>query len=171
MGSSGNAQEAFRRHRHDVMNGLQLVKAYMQLNRPGDAMEALNRLADWLSSLSAIQASITGLQACVLWAAAECPHVWLTSLLGSPPSDVAAEELSDCLRWLDEQANAQGIRVMRVQLQTGQTRAEDPISDGLVVHVEKTKETTAWWHNTGNHGTDLHSWEHVELRLADASQV
>ncbi len=68
-----DASEAFRRHRHDVMNSLQLVKAYIQMEKPDKALHAVNDLANWLQSLSLVQMHSTEPQ--LLWTAAQCPRV------------------------------------------------------------------------------------------------
>ncbi|MFX4302660.1 Spo0B domain-containing protein [Alicyclobacillus tolerans] len=47
----------FRGHRHEVLNKLQLIRAYMQMNRLESALEHIDQLSIWLRSLSELQNS------------------------------------------------------------------------------------------------------------------
>jgi hypothetical protein len=154
---------AFRKHRHDVLNGLQLVKAYMQLNKPVEAMDALDRLSNWLRSLSVIQAQC--MDSNLLWAAAQCPHICVEDVQLSPLTGPFLKEVMECLVWLDACANEQGVRRMSVRL--GETGASYALNQGQVrkisVQLDATEETMAWWNNrpTGDFG--VHKWMHVEV--------
>lgn len=101
------AWESFRAHRHEVLNGLQMVKAYLQMGRGEDAHAWVNRLAAWLHSLSLWQARLEAEDHEVLWTVARCPRVtavelWPKRKLARP----LAAALADAWRWLDEQAAA-----------------------------------------------------------------
>lgn len=164
MGGFPASQEAFHRHRHDVMNGLQLVKAYLQLHKPVEAMAAVDRLALWLHSLSELQAHLHEENLNLLWTAAQCPRVLIHSLDVLDLSDAVQLELSACLLWLEEQANEQGIHVMKIQLLGRQSLHGCTDEVEVLVHIVATEETAAWWHNITDDGTNLHTWSHVQLR-------
>ncbi len=102
--------ETFRYHRHDVQNALQLIRGYIQLNRPNQAIEVVDGLSSWLHSLTLI--SNLGPEASP-WvnAAAQCPHVVLTELSGGRSASLADyEALADSWRWFDGAATEQAIR-------------------------------------------------------------
>lgn len=155
--------DAFRKHRHDVMNGLQLVKAYMQLNKPVEAMSALDRLANWLRSLSVIQAQ--SMDSNLLWAAAQCPHLCIEGVQLSALTAPLLQELVACLGCLDACANEQGIRRMSIRL--GEIEDSVDANQGMVrkisVEIDETEETMAWWNNKPSGDIGVHNWPHVEV--------
>ncbi|MFD1675001.1 Spo0B domain-containing protein [Alicyclobacillus fodiniaquatilis] len=86
---------SFRRHRHDVLNQLQLVRAYLQMERTEDAITMIDQTAQWLQSLALWQINFGYFGERLMWVAATCPNVYL--------KDVASElELTDeCLTELE----------------------------------------------------------------------
>ncbi|GMA52367.1 hypothetical protein GCM10025857_37240 [Alicyclobacillus contaminans] len=105
-------EDALRRHRHDILNDLQLVKAYIQLGKPDRALGAVDKLVNWLQSLSSIHA-IT--PSPLLWTLVQCPAVrWR---FDTPISDWSTEEvgeLCDLARTVNEAAQDAGLGVIRV---------------------------------------------------------
>lgn len=106
---------AFRHHRHDVVNFLQVMRAYTQLGKVEQALESLDLLAEWLKSLSVLQNSITSENANLVWHAATCPHV----LLGSAPNlSLGPErtELMEIWSWLNASAEELGVRAFYIEI-------------------------------------------------------
>ncbi|MDQ0188328.1 Spo0B domain-containing protein [Alicyclobacillus cycloheptanicus] len=105
------AAAAFRVHRHDVLNYLQLVRAYIQMNRPERALEAVTELTLWLQSLSAAQSAFETIAPPLLWTAAACSHVRLGRAEAAVRwTPVLCELVSSVWRWADEAAAAAGLR-------------------------------------------------------------
>jgi hypothetical protein len=133
--------ESLRRHRHDVLNGLQLVKAYLQLGKSDQALGALDRLAEWLQSIARIQAK--GHVPELVRAAMECPHVRVQSLPepdGLAPSQVA--ELCQLLTLSEQFAVQYNQSMLAIRVQSG-VRAASP----LRAHVYIREDLFDSWHN------------------------
>lgn len=69
---------AFREHRHDVLNSLQLIRAYIQVARYSDAIRVIDTTAAWLQSLSQWQTRCK--ESGLVWTASRCPHLILSKL-------------------------------------------------------------------------------------------
>lgn len=106
---------AFRHHRHDVMNFLQVVRAYVQLGRTEGAIEAVDRLAEWLKSLSLWQSKVQQEDACLVWHAATCPQVWLTEAPRVCLNDLQRDQLRAIWSRLNTLAQSLGIRAFQVR--------------------------------------------------------
>lgn len=135
--------ELLRLHRHDLLNGLQLVSGYLQLNKPERALQSVDRMARWLRTISWIQA-VADSAAVDGWFKAShiAPHV----LLHERPHDVAyTSELDDALshawRWLEEMAALYGISEMRLTV-VGKTNKGQ---SGIEMMVETGEEEPSWW--------------------------
>lgn len=75
---------AFRIHRHDVLNSLQLVRAYIQLDRVDRALSAVTDLSAWLQSLSLAQAVFAESAESLLWTASACSRARLAEVVDAP---------------------------------------------------------------------------------------
>ncbi|MBX6352894.1 MAG: Spo0B domain-containing protein [Thermoflavifilum sp.] len=106
MPSLPSPQEAFRRHRHDVLNELQLIRAYIQMGRTGSALQVVDRLAAWLGTLSQWQTAFPT-QPETMWCASQCPHLRLVACEG-PVGQGDIGRLCEAWLWLDEAAAAAG---------------------------------------------------------------
>lgn len=125
-----DALSAFRHHRHDVMNSLQMIRAYTQLGRMEQAIETVDRLADWLKSLSLWQNSTELEESTLVWHAATCPQVKLTSIPSKIRlTPVMGEELMDIWTHLNTAAQELGIRGFEVQLNES---GADPLDSPLL---------------------------------------
>lgn len=132
-----------RLHRHDLLNGLQLVTGYLQLNKPERALRSVDRMAAWLRSISWIHA-VTEDTAYDGWfkVSHTAPHV----LLQERPSDLTYtrtidESLSSAWQWLEEICALHGIMEMGLVV-VGKTMLGQP---GANVIVENDEEVPEWW--------------------------
>jgi hypothetical protein len=153
--------ESLRRHRHDVLNGLQLVKAYLQLGKSDQALGALDRLADWLQSIARIQAK--GHAPELVRAAMECPHVRVQGLpersdLGSPQ----VAELCRLLGLAEQFAVQHDQPVLAIHVQPGEREASV-----LRAHVYIREDLFDSWHNEHRE----YSWQELEIRLEPAVRL
>lgn len=101
--------EVYRKHRHDILNGLQLVQGYLQLQRYDAALESVGKLTKWLHSLSLLQSRLDAGDEELFRVGAVSPHVLLRSLTKGrqlDPSEVAV--LAKWWLWLDELAAENG---------------------------------------------------------------
>jgi hypothetical protein len=83
---------AFRKHRHDVLNELQLVQGYVQLQNYAGSLGAVHRLSTWLASLSELQAQLYEVESQILAVASGSPHVVFRSCARTRP--LLEEEVS-----------------------------------------------------------------------------
>lgn len=99
-----NPAVQFRAHRHDVLNELQLIRAYLQMERPAQAVAVVDRLSTWLQSLTTWQINAGTFGEQLMWTAAVCPHVLLESFAcHKEPDDKAVEQFGKwLLTWNDE---------------------------------------------------------------------
>lgn len=126
----GSAKDAFRIHRHDVQNSLQLVRAYLQLDRPERALFAVMDLSNWLTSLSLVQSKFEFAPSQVLWTAAQCPHVRLTQAdLVTKWTRARSHVLCDIWTFANEQAAATGVSPLSLEVSL------EPGSDMIRVSV------------------------------------
>lgn len=146
------ATRAFRVHRHDVQNHLQLVKAYIQLNRPSDALSAVDRLAHWLTSLSLVQNHLGGESAAILWAAAQCPNIVIEQLMGPPPLyEVHADTVVELLTRLQGVLAETGTNV---KLSLRVTANDTPV----FVEISGAEEIRHVWNNGHMDGSVQLEW-------------
>ncbi|WP_041695250.1 Spo0B domain-containing protein [Alicyclobacillus acidocaldarius] len=108
--------ESFRRHRHDVLNQLQIIRALIQMNRADRAIAAMDRLAEWLQSLGRVQQAVGSSAELVVWTLAACPHVVVDDILveEAPDGDTVVQWIS-FLTELEERL-ALGGRSLRMKL-------------------------------------------------------
>ncbi|WAH38975.1 Spo0B domain-containing protein [Alicyclobacillus dauci] len=98
--STTNEATSFRRHRHDVLNELQLVRGYLQMNQPEKAVRVVDRTAEWLQSLTRWQVSLDGVGEELMWVACMCPNVVLNAIKATEvPSP---QILHSMKRWLSD---------------------------------------------------------------------
>lgn len=112
-GESIEAQSAaFRRHRHDVLNELQVLRAYLQMGQPDRAIGIVDRTAEWLQSLTRWQTDGGEHGVHLMWSAATCPNICLCSIaIVDKFSPGVAKELQDWLNMSNEQLAQSGIRM------------------------------------------------------------
>lgn len=115
---SFETRDAFRKHRHDVLNYMQLFKAYVQLGQPERALASVDQCANWLGSLSSLQTATTPLFDPLFWAATCCPHLTVRGhqlnegLFSGSKSGVT--QAADALVWLEtavSEHNMEGLTV------------------------------------------------------------
>lgn len=126
---------SFRAHRHDVLNQLQLVRAYVQLNRPEQALRSVDALAGWLTSIGHVQNTTQDPR--LVWMVAKTPHVTFHGV--SELHDVSEEEadkLHSIGEWLESECMIHGF-----QQDVTFVRSENI----LKVCIRKTEETAPWW--------------------------
>ncbi|WP_062308743.1 Spo0B domain-containing protein [Alicyclobacillus sendaiensis] len=117
----GTVLEAFRRHRHDVLNELQIIRALIQMNRSERAMAAIDRLAEWLQSLGRVQQAVFSSAEPLVWVLAGCPHVVVADIVVEhAPEGDAVEQWMAFLTELEAQLATEG-RSLRVKLRIGAT--------------------------------------------------
>jgi hypothetical protein len=73
-----NPVSLFRKHRHDLLNQLQLIRAYVQIGRQSDAIRIVDETARWLQSLTKWQTHCKGHAERLVFVASNCPHLILT---------------------------------------------------------------------------------------------
>ncbi|WDL97001.1 Spo0B domain-containing protein [Alicyclobacillus sp. ALC3] len=113
----GSAKDAFRIHRHDVQNFLQLVRAYLQLDRPERALTTVMDLSDWLTSLSLVQSRFEFAPSIVLWTAAQCPHVRLIRAEYTTEwRRTWSKSLCEVWTFANEQAAATGVSPLSLEM-------------------------------------------------------
>ncbi|TDY43370.1 sensor kinase SpoOB-type protein [Alicyclobacillus sacchari] len=101
----------FRTHRHDVLNELQLIRAYLQMERPAQAVAVVDRLSTWLQSLTTWQISAGAFGEQLMWTAAVCPHVLLDSFTCQiPPVDDVVEQFCRWLKMWNDELSIRGQR-------------------------------------------------------------
>ncbi len=140
----GSAKDAFRVHRHDVQNFLQLVRAYLQLDRPERALSTVMDLSNWLTSLSLVQSKWEFAPSIVLWTAAQCPHVRL----------IRAEYMTDwrrswskslCEVWTfaNEQAAASGVSPLSLEVSMNEVDSTLSLTIGIPSGLQRADEVLA----------------------------
>lgn len=103
-------EAAFRRHRHDVLNQLQLIRARVQMGQGDRALLVLDRTALWLQSLGTWQSHLPVHAHSLLWRMAECSHVLTEGIIAKPESftpDVV-HSLQEIFKSVEENANLRG---------------------------------------------------------------
>ncbi|SIS63628.1 Spo0B domain-containing protein [Alicyclobacillus vulcanalis] len=103
--------EAFRRHRHDVLNQLQIIRALVQMDRPDRALAAIDRLAEWLQSLGQAQQAVPSGAESMVWTLACCPHVMVDLRVETMPGEGIASQWCSFLQELEGQLAVAGKRV------------------------------------------------------------
>lgn len=151
MDWTGASLDAFRLHRHDVQNALQLVRGYIQLNRPNNAIEVVDGLSAWLHSLTLI--SNLGPSASPwISQAAQCPHVVLTDLAGDSADQETYEMVADSWSWLNEACAEQAIRTIwaKVTLDGGRETNRERQKKGhpFIIRTQFDKHSALLWDST-----------------------
>jgi len=139
----------FRIHRHDVLNHLQLVQAYIQLQRLDEAMLSVSALAGWLNSISLWQ-QIDVLAQIMVPVAAVTSHVHLKEHHRLPHVlGVWNEELPNAWKWLDDWIKTQQIKYVNVII-TGSVidSSETPI---ICMLIEATERIKVAWQGRNTH--------------------
>ncbi|MFB5191115.1 Spo0B domain-containing protein [Alicyclobacillus fastidiosus] len=103
---------AFRRHRHDVLNELQLIRGYLQLGQMERALGVVDRTAGWLQSLTNWQTSSASVGERLMWEAATCPNLLLRQIrfAGEPGAELLTQ-FAAWLHGLNDGAAQQGIHL------------------------------------------------------------
>lgn len=137
------ANAALRVHRHEILNGLQLVRAYIQLERPERALSAISDLSQWLQSLSLAQSAFEADAPELLWLAAECSRVRIATVEdGVHWTESAVTLLADFWRWLHEQAGAVGAGPFRLEIRGGEAVNRASVRLRLCVTVRSSADQT-----------------------------
>lgn len=148
--------QAFRRHRHDVLNELQLIRANIQLNRPARAIELVDRTAQWLQSLAVWQNVLTDPEADLLWIAASCPRIVLREVLeGVLIEGTIASSLRDLLPQADDAASQSGSRLELVIGPAENSVARVRLEIRVTGDADQFSASTAEWRHTYSNVIDL----------------
>ncbi|MCL6516165.1 Spo0B domain-containing protein [Alicyclobacillus sp.] len=138
---------ALRAHRHEVMNALQVVKGYLQLNRGDRALRALDRLADRMSDYSRLQGSIAPEEADLVWCAIGLGRVrvgrWCPGLCRAPDRMAA---VCNFLCALDRCAAVRGVDEVLVEAVDRPRAALRLCVAGEDAGDLRGQDWTDWWH-------------------------
>ncbi|MCL6548749.1 MAG: Spo0B domain-containing protein [Alicyclobacillus sp.] len=143
--------QAFRIHRHDVLNGLQLIRGYIQLDRPAQAIASIDRLTAWLHSLGVWHAQVEQCGAHLLWTAARCPYVHLTEVIRPPAwTDALRAGTAEVWSWLNDVASRHGSAGLAIRL-SGEPRADVAVPaaagrERVRLELVQGEEVRGWWH-------------------------
>ncbi len=135
--------QMLRMHRHDMLNGLQLVSGYLQLDKPERALQSLERMANWLRTVSWIQAATESTE----WTAwFQASHVTPHVLLRNRPEVTALSQQQDmslaaAWRWLEEIAALHGILEIGLDA-VGKTEENGSI---IELTVDAGETVADWW--------------------------
>ncbi|MCL6453168.1 MAG: Spo0B domain-containing protein [Alicyclobacillus sp.] len=141
---STDALAALRKHRHDVLNELQLIKGNLQLNRVDRAMRVVNRCAEWLASVSELQASVPEAWQPLVWTAVGCPHLRVRFVRDTRRSAASPEAFATsvvavaaaALEWLETAASEQNMERVTVSVRVAATpRAGHQLCVGIPLRV------------------------------------
>lgn len=109
--------ESFRRHRHDVLNALQLVRGYVQMGQTDKAIGVVDRTAAWLQSLSRWHVNGQADAEQLMWTASVCSNIILDDFVCL---DVEYADLAPLTSWLlstQTQLATEGYRMhIRIEL-------------------------------------------------------
>ncbi|WP_067932989.1 Spo0B domain-containing protein [Alicyclobacillus kakegawensis] len=109
--------DVFRQHRHDVLNGLQLVQGYLQLGKPDRALAALIELSGWLQGVSRAQSVAADSDWEFVFAVATCASLELAACERLFPMDEPLlRELSHLWRALQQSLASSSVPRLRVQV-------------------------------------------------------
>lgn len=112
--------DLFRRHRHDILNELQLVRAYTQMEQYDKAIAVTDRVALWLQSLSTWQRIFEDSGRDVVFWAGACPNVLLSDATATAvPSEDVATELIEWLQMFQQTLATAGRRCVLRMVVTG----------------------------------------------------
>ncbi len=131
--SQTNAVSLFRKHRHDILNQLQLIRAYIQIGRMPDAIRIVDATAVWLQSLTVWQTRCKGVAERLVWIASNCPHVILRSIdeIIVWNEDIVSE-IEQALLSLEEDASDRGWTPLDLYIHNSN---EKDISIQIIVKV------------------------------------
>jgi hypothetical protein len=123
----------FRKHRHDILNQLQLIRAYVQIGRQPDAIRIVDETARWLQSLTMWQTYCTENAERLVFAASNCPHLFLASADEIEDWDAnLVDEIEQTLHVLEQYVSEKGWSPVPVYLRKP-LRKGDPVQ--LVVEI------------------------------------
>lgn len=138
---------AFQSHRHDIQNYLQLIKAYLQLQKPDRVSIAIDECSDWLAALSALQNSLSETEYELFWTAVSCSHLRIR--IEDLQTSLARDMLCDALVRLDEWTVEHNMKYITVEVSVIHTDdealQEEPRAAGDKWRLTvKTSEGTRW---------------------------
>jgi hypothetical protein len=140
--------EVFRRHRHDILNGLQLVQGYLQMGRPQQALTALSQLTGWLRTVSLVQMQAGVAERAFLFTVSTCPAIEAVSLDGLfPMTSDLCRQLCAVWRMLDQAVGESDVRRVRVRVR-GDADGEHPCQT-VSLELEAAPGVLEWWHGEG----------------------
>jgi hypothetical protein len=134
QGFDGDTVAAFRRHRHDVLNELQLIRAYLQLGQTERAQSVLDRTAAWLQSLTKWNANLGPSGESLVWNASICPNIHLGNTLayeGTPDPEII-QGISEWVTQANEMVSQNGIRIhihIRIETDKAIVRLADHVTE------------------------------------------
>ncbi|MCL6637986.1 MAG: Spo0B domain-containing protein [Alicyclobacillus sp.] len=135
---------AVRAHRHDLLNDLQVVKAYLQMQRTDRAAAAIDRLAARLNGLSHLQATLSPDEHELMWWAMQCSRVtlqdWPRGVCVAPGM---AAQVGQVLILLDSKAAESGIPLVHLRVRSVAAGVE------LTVTSPGREELADWWNTVG----------------------
>lgn len=146
-------ENAFRHHRHDVQNVLQLIKAYIQIGKPDRALSAVDQLAEWLNSLSIQQAA--HLPDGIFWALASSSHVRLVWECNEEVHPSVVSDVCACVERLEQFASEHSVQTICVTVR----HPESSENRGAIAHVlvDIREDLCHSWHNVH----EEMSWQHL----------
>ena len=153
--------EALRTHRHDVLNALQLIRAYIQLQRPDAAVKVIDRTATWLQSFALWQSKIrTPHPEELLLVTSMCSRIWLAeSQTGMEvfPDETGAviRTLQDLNEWATLNEQYFGISLHR-RSEREQRNSKEAIETDLVIVIYPDKETHIEWTSPTDYPIDVY---------------
>ncbi len=135
--------EVFRRHRHDVLNGLQLVQGYLQLGKPERALTALQEVSQWLLGVSLVQTRMKDGDHPFLFAVATCPSLTVVCCDHLfPMDDRLCQELTSVWYKLEDALAASNIHRLHIHVQGDAT--ESAFSTRVWLKVEEAPDIHPW---------------------------
>jgi len=135
---------AFRHHRHDVVNSLQVIRAYIQMGRSEKAVQSVDELAAWLRSLAVWQACVGTQDEELVWNAAVCPNLQLVSAPRITFAETQRREVKQAWLWLNEFAQVKGNKFIYIKLEAEWTEPSD-LGGRPVMWIDGVTDKDATW--------------------------
>lgn len=108
-----------RKHRHDVLNMLQIAQGYLQMEKPQQALVSLRQLSEWLQSLSQLQGHMEPVGTRLFQVACMCPHVIFASLVQHRELQVSEMNvLAELWTSLEEMSAEWDVGYIEVRIET-----------------------------------------------------
>lgn len=155
---------AFRHHRHDVVNALQVIRAYIQLGRSDKAIQSVDELAAWMRSLAVWQECVKAEDEELVWNAAVCPNLQLVSAPRLRLSDTQRREVKAAWLWLNEFAQAKGTKFVYLKLESQWGEFGDS-AERPVMWIDRVTDTDATWREDFQRALPLDWPTTFEIRL------